>query len=295
MAKFRLIHTSFWEDARVSEDMTPEDKFFYMYLMTNPNTTQIGIYQITKKKIAFETGYSIETITSLMDRFENFHKLIKYNKETREIALLNWPKFNLVRGGKPMLDCVRVELAVVKDIGLISDLIVSVPNEDIKKLFSAYAPLPFDDTYHDTSTTRGQDKEEEEEEEEEEEILSGKPNVPSIPYSEIVDYLNLKANTNFRSSSKNTQKHIRARWKESYRLEDFQRVIDLKVLQWQNDSKMVAYLRPDTLFGTKFESYLNEKVVQPNGETRRYYGGPPTASAEDVLRDAEQRRQAWGG
>ncbi|WP_251551425.1 hypothetical protein [Neobacillus muris] len=75
--------------------MTPEDKYFYLYLLTNPHTTQIGIYKITKKQIAFDMGYSIETVHSLMDRFITHHKLIRYNPETGELAIKNWRKYNL--------------------------------------------------------------------------------------------------------------------------------------------------------------------------------------------------------
>jgi hypothetical protein len=48
-AKYRMVRTDFWKDLIVPEAMTTEDKYFYLYLLTNPNTTQIGVYQITKK------------------------------------------------------------------------------------------------------------------------------------------------------------------------------------------------------------------------------------------------------
>ena len=59
MAKFRMVRTDFWKNPIVLEEMTPEDKFFYLYLLTNPLTTQTGIYKITKKQLAFDLGYSI--------------------------------------------------------------------------------------------------------------------------------------------------------------------------------------------------------------------------------------------
>lgn len=81
--------------------------------------------------------------------------------------------------------------------------------------------------------------------------------------SNIISYLNNKNNSNFRSNSKNTIKHIKARLDEGYTEENFYEVIDKKVAEWGNDPKMSLYLRPDTLFGTKFESYLNQKAVAP--------------------------------
>ena len=79
---FRLVYTDFWEDPKVMEEMTPEDRYFYLYLLTNPHTNMIGIYQILKKQMAFELGYSPESINSLLDRFINHHKLINYDAET---------------------------------------------------------------------------------------------------------------------------------------------------------------------------------------------------------------------
>lgn len=157
MAKFRQVYTEFWEDPKVQEEFTPEDRYFYLYLLTNPRTTQIGIYQITKKQIAFELGYSTESINALIDRFENHHKLIKYNIETREIAIKNWGRYNFNKAGKPVEDCVRSELSRVKDNDLIE---YTKPNIDNSKIINIY------DTYTIRGTTGGQEKEEEKEEEE---------------------------------------------------------------------------------------------------------------------------------
>lgn len=89
----------------------------------------------------------------------------------------------------------------------------------------------------------------------------------TIPYKEIISYLNEKAKTNYRASGKKTQSLIKARWNEGFKLDDFKTVIDKKTSQWLHDVKMVEYLRPETLFGTKFESYLN----QPDAKDASYY------------------------
>lgn len=101
------------------------------------------------------------------------------------------------------------------------------------------------------------------------EVLPDKSGSLSMyPYQEIVEYLNKKAGTSFRSSSKDTQKHIRARFNDGYSIEDFKRVIDNKVSEWINDTEMSQYLRPSTLFGTKFESYLNQKSIKHRDRNR---------------------------
>lgn len=75
---------------------------------------------------------------------------------------------------------------------------------------------------------------------------------------EIIDYLNKKANKNYRPTTTATKKHINARLNEGFTLADFKAVIDVKCRDWLHDPKMNKYLRPETLFGSKFESYLNE-------------------------------------
>ena len=76
-------------------------------------------------------------------------------------------------------------------------------------------------------------------------------------YNEVIKYLNEKANTNYRPSTKNTQSFISARLKEGFTVEDFKKVIDVKAKSWIG-TDFEKYLRPATLFGTKFENYLNE-------------------------------------
>lgn len=76
---------------------------------------------------------------------------------------------------------------------------------------------------------------------------------------EIIEYLNLVLDTNFKPTTKATQDVIKARLKEKYTVEDFKRVIDIKYAEWSGDPKTSVWLRPSTLFGNKFESYLNQK------------------------------------
>lgn len=112
------------------------------------------------------------------------------------------------------------------------------------------------------------------------------PIVP--PYGEIIDYLNERTGKSFRASSQATQRHINARWSEGYVLDDFKTVIDLKAAQWLG-TDMEEYLRPQTLFGTKFESYLNtsRRQVEPRASPA-VEQSPGLAAA---LRSAQRRLQ----
>lgn len=131
MSKFRQIYCDFWQNSYIQEELTPEDKLFYLYLMTNTKTTQIGVYSITLKQMAFDLGYSIETIKSLMLRFEEYHKLIKYDTETKEIAILKWGK-NFTKGGTPMEACVKKEFEETKNKDLVRLVLPDIKNEKMK-------------------------------------------------------------------------------------------------------------------------------------------------------------------
>ena len=92
-------------------------------------------------------------------------------------------------------------------------------------------------------------------------ILS--PSSTVYPYKDVIDYLNQQTGKNYKSTTKKNQTVIRARTDEGFSLDDFKRVIDNKVAEWKG-TNMEKYLRPETLFGTKFEGYLNQEL-QPSG------------------------------
>nr|WP_088327713.1 conserved phage C-terminal domain-containing protein [Bacillus cereus] len=271
MAKYRHVRTTFWSDPKVTEEMTPEDRYFYLYLMTNEHTTQIGVYTITRKQMAFELGYSIESAKALLDRFTKHHELIVYNEETRELCILNWGKYNLIKGGKPVEDCIQKELKTIKDLSLVKLVLDRTKNEALVNRISIIAG--FDDTYYDTSTIRGQKEKEKEKEKEKDTKPSSSDESDtkvSVPYQEILDYLNEKAEKNYNHKAEAHRKLIRARCNEGYTIENFKTVINNKVLQWvgkfdRDNKPLDRYLRPSTLFAQKhFDNYLNETVKGEN-------------------------------
>lgn len=95
-------------------------------------------------------------------------------------------------------------------------------------------------------------------------------------YNTIVSYLNEKAGTKYKPGTEKTRRVIHARLAEGFTLEDFRTVIDKKCAEWLGNDKMEQYLRPETLFGTKFEGYLNAKGGNgTNGQTSGNSGKAP--------------------
>jgi uncharacterized phage protein (TIGR02220 family) len=92
--------------------------------------------------------------------------------------------------------------------------------------------------------------------------------IPDIPYAEIIGYLNKVCERRYNVSSVNTSRFIRARWKEGFRLDDFKQVIDTKFADWGENPRMSGYLRPETLFGPKMESYLEQQPVKEKDAKR---------------------------
>lgn len=88
------------------------------------------------KEISFFTGISTNQVDMLMDKLENEYHMIKYNKNTHEIAIVHWAKYNMNKlGGKPIIDCISSELKRVEDASLLKIILADITREEIKNLF----------------------------------------------------------------------------------------------------------------------------------------------------------------
>ncbi|PEU05853.1 DnaD domain protein [Bacillus sp. AFS019443] len=111
MAVYRNVQVNFWQDDFVL-DLTPEERYFYIYLLTCSKTTQCGIYPLPKRLAEMETGYNRETVEKLLQRFIEYGK-IQYDAETKELYIENWVRYNLVTNTN-VEKCVLRELKTVK-------------------------------------------------------------------------------------------------------------------------------------------------------------------------------------
>lgn len=239
---------SFWnDDTKVKDDFTPEDKYFYLYLLTNPHTNLAGCYEISLKTMSDETGYSKDTIERLLDRFEKVHEVIKYSSKTKEVYLNNWCKHNWTSSeklDKPLL----AQIKSIKNENFKAELVELYNSRDTVSIPYQYGidtSIPIPIINNNTNINNS--------------IINNKDTNNKELIIEIIDYLNNICGTKYTYKSKETIKHIKARLDEGFTVDDFKTVIDKKAGEWLNDPKMSAYLRPTTLFApSKFESYLNQ-------------------------------------
>lgn len=110
--------------------------------------------------------------------------------------------------------------------------------------------------------------------------LSGNPTTHQPHYQPIINYLNEKTGKHYKHTTNKTQTVIKARWNEGFTEDDFKKVIDNKVAEWKG-TDMEKFLRPETLFGTKFEGYLNQESNK-NQSTNQYTDAFERAAQSDI-------------
>lgn len=136
------MDTSFWTDPKI-DDFSPEDKYFMCYLLTGPYTKQLGIYEISIKYVAIHLGYSEDAVKVLLDRFENKYGIIIFSKSTMEIAVKGYLRHSIIKGGKPVEDCIKKDIQNIKNKSLISKVFNHLSqyddlNETVKKIINEY-------------------------------------------------------------------------------------------------------------------------------------------------------------
>ncbi|MBC6972229.1 DnaD domain protein [Bacillus sp. Xin] len=112
MGVYRSVQVNFWQDEFVL-DLTPEERYFYMYLLTCSKTRQCGIYPLPLRLVEMETGYNRETVEKLLQRFVAYGKIL-YDAKTKELYILNWLRYNPVTNTN-IEKCVLRELKTVKN------------------------------------------------------------------------------------------------------------------------------------------------------------------------------------
>ena len=183
----------------------------------------------------------LPTIRLALSTFEAFGmiEIIENNSGMEVYTIPNWEKHQNIEGMEKIREQTRLRVA---------------KHRENQKL-----ALQCNVTVTKGNATEKEEEKEEDKEEEEDNINDSQDESNRAIYQEIISYLNQVVGTNYRSSSKKTQTSIHARLEEGFTIEDFKIVIDKKSSEWIG-TEFEKFLRPETLFGTKFEGYLNAKI-----------------------------------
>lgn len=169
--------------------------------------------------------------------------------DVHKITISNWLK-NLEDNGY-----IRTELKYVYGTKQVSKRLIYINDTPISQIAKGYKSNDYDpinqNTKEELSTTSNNNTRD---------IYTTSRNSTRTPYKEIIEYLNEKTGRHYKHTAKANQRVIKARMNEGYTLEDFKTVIDKKYDEWNNDTKMKKFLRPETLFSTNFDRYLNEET-----------------------------------
>ena len=206
----------------------------------------------TSQMLAAEFGFDVYLIELALGTFS---KLNMIHLENQIIQIAGWEEHQNVQG----LDKIREQT-----------------RKRVEKYREKQKQLPCNVTCNVTVTDCNATEEEKEEDIEIDKYIN--------IYSSIISYLNEKAHTKYRPSSSKTKTLIKARLNERFTIDDFKKVIDNKTSEWLN-TEMEKYLRPETLFGTKFESYLNQKSGGSYGNNRIRSAGQNISTSEGKFAD----------
>lgn len=219
------LSTSFWTDDKVRDEFTPEDRLFYVYLLTSPQATITGCFPISFAQVVMDTGLSKETVQKLLNRFEEVHGVLWFNDENKEVLILNWGRYNWT-DSDDFRKGVEKAAADIKTDGF---------RVYVLEQLGAEAPAP-------APEPKPKD--------------GGKADQAAKVADEIIEFMNKLSGKRFRKIESN-RKGIRARLAEGYTEMDAYTVVKRKWAEWKG-TDMEQYFNPETLFRpSKFEKYLN--------------------------------------
>ena len=132
MAVYRQVMLSFWTDSFIDDNFSAEDKYFYLYILTNTHTTLCGCYEVSEQRIGKEMGLSTDSVMAIIERFSKTFDLIRYNHSTKEILILKWSKYNWNASPRFRV-AVENELEKIKDPSFKEYLLRLLDGEEIDK------------------------------------------------------------------------------------------------------------------------------------------------------------------
>lgn len=121
----RMIATSMWQDKEFRKLKSIETRYLWVYLLSCTMSKSCGIFHLPIDMIAFESKLTEQEIEKSLKELE-MNGFCYYSKKSEEIAIYNYPKYNISNMGKPMIDCVSKDLSLVEDRSLVDRVILSL-------------------------------------------------------------------------------------------------------------------------------------------------------------------------
>lgn len=257
MARYRNIHCMIWNDDKfpfVSDDC----KLVFFHLLTTPYSSPFGLYKASIGALSDEMRWPQKRYEkAFREGFQN--GFFRYDERHHVILL---PRFlnhnppnnpNVLISWSPMVDELPDSDLKAEWFDILKDLVKGF-GEGFQKALGKAFPKGYAYTGAGAGAVSGA------------EYppltppLGGPASNGQIPYLEIIEYLNKQTGHAYRDTD-DTKKLIRRWWTQGFRVDDFKQAIDKMTIKWIHDPKMSIYLRPPTLFGSKFESYVNAPVT----------------------------------
>ena len=130
--KTRNFPTEIWRTNLMQVKMSTDDRLFWVYINTNPQTTLLGVFPLTVKQISCDLGYNETVIKVIIKRFVEYYNLIKYNWDTGEIAILDYMTWGIKSGGNPIKCALSGAYEQLEDKTLVKDVYEHITSEDKK-------------------------------------------------------------------------------------------------------------------------------------------------------------------
>ncbi|MEC1406659.1 phage replisome organizer N-terminal domain-containing protein [Bacillus halotolerans] len=277
--KWIKLSTQMFEDEKIKliEQMPESDTILIIWvkLLAQAGKTNASGYiylseniPYTEEMLAAIFGRPLGTVRLALQTFRQFG-MIEITDDNY-ISISNWEKHQNIDG----MEKIREQNRLRKQKQREKQKLLSAGKSMSRDVMGQVTPNHATDIDKELDIDKEKDKD----------ILSGKPdnasssiNDEDIPYKLIIELLNQAAGKNFRPTTPKTRKLIKARWNEGFRFSDFKHVIFVKTREWLNNPEMNKYICPETLFGNKFEKYLNQKGGRqfdssPANETNQYSG-----------------------
>ena len=254
---FTKVDERLWSDEKYRK-LSDDGKLLFIYVLACSHRNMIGLYLLPVQYGSYDLNWKEERFNKGLVELSD-KSFIKYNFNTNIVYIKNFLKYNPLENPNQVKGAIKVLESIPTN---------AIDTELIKELERADKPFnkPLIELLY-----KGLSKQEEVEVDEEVDVdeVVEKINNRKL-HIKIIEYLNLKTNKEFKTNTKTTTESIDARLNEGFTVEDFIEVIDTKAKEWKNDKQYQKFLRPQTLFGNKFEGYLNQAPVKSNKPIEKY-------------------------